>query len=93
MQWSDRAIILSAKRLGENSAIITLLTENNGLYKGVDRSAFSKAKRGIYQAGNIVVANWKARLAEQIGMINCELIEPVAAEIMFDAKKLAAKKF
>lgn len=89
MKWSDRAIILSTRRLGENSAIIMLLTPEQGLYKGVDRGAFSKRKCGIYQPGNIVSAQWNARISEQMGRISCELTEAVAAKIMDDAKKLA----
>lgn len=89
MKWSDRAIIISTRRLGENSAIITLLTPEQGLYKGVDRAAFSKARRGVYQLGNIVSAQWQARLAEQMGSVSCELLTPVAARIIDDARKLA----
>lgn len=89
MQWSDRAIILSARKLGENSAIINLITPEHGMYSGVDRGAFGKSKRGIYQTGNIVAAHWQARLAEHLGMVNCEMLFPVAAGIMDDQSKLA----
>lgn len=88
MKWSDRAIVLSARRLGENSAIIHLITPEHGMYAGVDRGAFSKSKRGIYQSGNIVAAQWQARLAEQMGMIACELQQATAALIMDEPLKL-----
>ncbi len=89
MKWSDTAIILSSRKLGENSAIIGLMTPKHGFYKGVDRWAFSKSKRGLYQRGNIVSANWQARLHEHLGNISCELMRPVAAIIMDDPTKLA----
>lgn len=89
MKWSDKAIILSARRLGENSGIIHVLTSEHGLYKGVDRTAFGKAKRGLYQTGNVVSAHWQARLPEQLGMLSCELMQPVAATVMNDKYKLA----
>ncbi len=89
MQWNDKAIILSARKLGENAAIVRLITPEHGMYAGVDRGAFGKRKRGVYQPGNIVRANWKARLSEHMGMLDCELIEPVAAYILDDRRKLA----
>jgi len=60
------------------------------MYVGVDRGAFGKAKRGVYQPGNIIAAHWQARLAEHVGMINGELIDPIAAHILDDRRKLAA---
>jgi DNA repair protein RecO (recombination protein O) len=90
MQWNDRAIVLSVRRLGENSAVIHVVTPEHGMYGGVDRGAFGKRKRGIYQPGNIVSAHWNARLAEHLGSLDCELLEPIAAHILDDRRKLAA---
>ncbi|HEU5048033.1 MAG TPA: DNA repair protein RecO [Rickettsiales bacterium] len=89
MQWSDRAIVLSSRKLGENSAVVRVLTPEHGLYAGVDRGAFGKRKRGIYQTGNIVSAHWQARLTDQLGMLDCELLHPVAATVIGEARKLA----
>lgn len=90
MQWSDRGIILSVRRLGESSGLIHLLTPHHGLVAGVDRGAFSKNKRGIYQPGNVVAAHWNARLPEHVGMIACELMEATAAQLLEHRHKLAA---
>jgi len=90
MDIDDRGIILSIRKFGENSAIITLLTSSHGIYAGFDRQVTSKAKRGIYQIGNIVEMNWKARLDEQLGSLRCELLDPIAAKVMCERKKLAA---
>jgi DNA repair protein RecO (recombination protein O) len=90
MQWNDKAIILSVRRLGESSGVINLLTESHGMYAGVDKGAFGKRKRGICQPGNIVVAHWQARLAEHLGMISCELTQATAAHLLDDRCKLAA---
>lgn len=89
MEWSDRAIVLSVRKLGEYSAIIRLLTAGQGLYAGVDRTALSKTKRGLYQIGNKVTAEWKVRLPEQLGIIRCELAKPVAALLLDSRIKLA----
>src|SRR5258708_1979388 len=90
MQWNDKAIVLSVRRLGENSAIIHLLTLEHGMVAGVDKGAFGKRKRGIYQPGNIVAAHWQARLSEHIGTWSCELVESTIAHILDDRRKLSA---
>jgi len=90
MQWSDRAIILSMRRLGESSGVIHLLTPNHGMYAGVDKGAFGKRKRGIYQPGNIVAAHWQARLSEHLGMLSCELTQATTAHLLDNRRKLAA---
>lgn len=90
MQWDDKAIILSVRRLGEHSGVVHLLTPQHGMYAGVDRGAFGKAKRGTYQPGNIVAAHWQARLPEHMGNVTCELLHPTAAQLLDDRRKLAA---
>ncbi len=89
MQWSDQAIILQVRKFAEHGAVVTLFSRANGLYSGVCKAAQSKAQRGIYQPGNIVQANWKARLEEHIGSLSCELDMPVAALVMQDARALS----
>jgi DNA repair protein RecO (recombination protein O) len=90
MQWDDKAIILSVKRLGESSGLIHLLTPEHGMYGGVDKGAFGSRKRGIYQPGNIVAAHWQARLSEHVGMLTCELAHAVTAHLLDNRTKLAA---
>ena len=82
MQWSDEAIVLSARRMGENSGRIHLLTHEHGLHTGLDRGAFSKRQRGLYEPGNIIHARWQARLAEHMGMLNSEMVQPTASLLM-----------
>lgn len=90
MQWSDTAIVLSARRHGETSAIVRFFARDHGISGGVVRAAQSKANRGIIQPGNVVSATWQARLAEQLGTFKAELLEAHAALIMHDAARLAA---
>lgn len=90
MHWDDKAIILSVRRLGENAAVIHLLSPEHGMYAGVDKGAFGKRKRGIYQQGNIVAAHWQARLAEHMGVLSCELMHATAARLLDNRRKLAA---
>lgn len=90
MQWADAAIILSCRKYGESSAVVRVLAREHGISGGVVRGANSKNKRGIIQSGNVVSANWQARLANQLGNFKIELLEAHAAHIMQDEAKLAA---
>lgn len=82
MQINDEAIMLSCQKYSENSAIVTVFTENHGIYKGLVRAKSSSKQRGIYQIGNILEVTWRARLAENLGNIEAQLLEPVAAKLM-----------
>jgi DNA repair protein RecO (recombination protein O) len=90
MDWQDEAIVLGHRRHGESSAIVSLLTRHHGRYRGVARGAFGKSGRGVYLAGNLVMARWRARLADHLGNLHCELIEGHAARLMEDAGRLDA---
>jgi len=90
MHWSDAAIILSARKYGETSAVVRVLSREHGVFSGVMRGAFSKNNRGIAQTGNVVGAAWNARLSEHLGTFKLEMMEAHAAHIMQDAGKLAA---
>jgi DNA repair protein RecO (recombination protein O) len=90
MQWTDHAIVLSARKQGEHSAVIRVLSPSHGVYAGVMRGVHSKRHRGTIAPGNMVSATWQARLPEQLGLFVCELLEPAAALIMDDAAKLLA---
>lgn len=89
LEITDTAIILAVRKHGETSALVDMLTESHGLYKGAVRGAFSKANRGIYQPGNVVSARWSARLPEQMGSISAELHTPYAALVMANGQALS----
>lgn len=90
MHWTDTAIVLSARKHGENSAVARIFAREHGVYAGVVRAVQSKANRGVIQPGNIVLATWQARLSEHLGNFKTELLEAHAAHLMQDAGKLAA---
>jgi DNA repair protein RecO (recombination protein O) len=90
MHWSDASIILSARKYGENSAVVRVLAREHGVFAGVVRGASSKNNRGIIQSGNVVSSHWQARLSQQLGSFKLELLEAHAAHIMQDAGKLCA---
>jgi len=90
MEWVDQGIVLSARRHGESSAIVTLLTRQFGRHAGLVRGGTGKRLRGVLQPGNTVQARWRARLPEHLGSMTCELTHSFAAAVMDDGDRLAA---
>ncbi|XVN43063.1 MAG: DNA repair protein RecO [Candidatus Rickettsia vulgarisii] len=89
MNFKDTGIIIAKKPLKENSFIITLFTENHGLFSAVVRGV-SKKSSAIYQEGNIVDFLWQARLHEHLGTAKCELIKSYSGIIITNKTKLYA---
>lgn len=90
MDWTDDGIVLSARRHGESSAIVHLLTAAHGRHAGLVRGGAGKRARGIYQPGNQVRAVWRARLSEHLGSYTCELATSRAAALLNEPARLAA---
>ena len=88
MHWADTAILLSIRKHGENSAVIHAFTEQHGVHAGVVKGIHSKTMRGCAQPGNVVEAQWNARLPEQLGLYKLELKHATAALAMQDAQAL-----
>ncbi|NQU56944.1 MAG: DNA repair protein RecO [Rhodospirillales bacterium] len=82
MEWSDNGIVLSARKHGETSAIVTLMTRTYGIHAGLVRGGAGKRKRGDLQPGNRVEAHWRGRLAEHLGSYTCEVVQAHAAVLM-----------
>ncbi|MDA0664688.1 MAG: DNA repair protein RecO [Proteobacteria bacterium] len=90
MDWTDQGIVLSARRHGESSVILTVLTETHGRYSGVVRGGQSRRNRGVLEQGNLVSAVWRARLEEHLGNFTIELLTAHAARLLDRADRLAA---
>ena len=90
MEWSDEGFVLGARKHGEASAIVQLLTRGHGRHAGLVRGAAGPRARGVYQPGNRVSARWRARLAEHLGTFTCELERSHAAAFLDDALRLSA---
>jgi len=89
MDWFDDGYILSAKKHGESSAIVTLLTRDHGRHSGLVRGGNSKQKRAILQPGNLVAAKWHARIADQLGSYTCELKHSCGSDLLGNPLGLA----
>ena len=78
MDWSDDAIVLSARKHGETSLITNLLTRDHGRHSGLVRGGASRRNRGLFEPGNLVRVHWRARLSDHLGTFQCELTKAVA---------------
>ena len=67
MQWTDEGIVLGAKRHGESSVILELMTLERGRHLGLVRGGAGSRLRGVLQPGNSLRATWRARLDEHLG--------------------------
>ncbi len=88
MKWQGEGLILSVRRHGESSAVVSLLTRDHGRHAGIVR--LTQKNRSIIQPGNDVQANWSARLPEHLGAFQVELISSTIARIMSDSLRLTA---
>lgn len=89
-EWRDDAIVLSARAHGEGSAVINLLTRERGRHAGLAQGVRGKSTRGLYEVGNRLTVDWRARLEDQLGRFGAELTTPTAALLMEDGDALTA---
>jgi DNA repair protein RecO (recombination protein O) len=89
MHWSEEGIVLAVRRHGETGAIAEILTRGHGRSLGLVKGGRSRALRPILQPGNSVIATWRARLEDQLGVFTVELASARAAWLMDDPFKLA----
>lgn len=90
MDWIDRGIVLTTRKHGESSLIVSLLTEHHGRHAGLVRGGAGRRNRGIYQPGNLVNAQWRARLPEHLGTYTAELLDAKTAAWLNSPLELAA---
>jgi DNA repair protein RecO (recombination protein O) len=89
MHWSEEAVVLGVRRHGETSAIVDLMTRGHGRHLGLVRGGRSRRLRPVLQPGNLVLANWRARLEDQLGTFTVEPVAMRAAGLIADPFKLA----
>jgi DNA repair protein RecO (recombination protein O) len=90
MEWSDEAIVLSARPHAETAAIAEMFTRSHGRHLGLVHGGRSRRMRPVLQIGNHVEVTWKGRMPEQLGAVTLELRRGFAAEAMERAADLAA---
>lgn len=88
-EWTDSAIILSVRPYGENKGVVNLLTADRGRHAGLVHGFDSRTKKGFYEPGNHVSAEWRARLNEQLGTFQIELVKNPSAHFLDIPVRLA----
>ena len=86
MEWTDAGLVLSARRHGESSNILEVLTRDHGRHLGLVRGSRNRA---ALQAGNGISLQWRARLADQLGSITLEVTSARAGGLMENRDALA----
>lgn len=90
MEWRDEAMVLGLRRHGESSAILELMTAGHGRHLGIVRGGRSRAMQPVLQAGNSVVAVWRARIEDQLGTYAIEPVHLRTARILANEAALHA---
>jgi DNA repair protein RecO (recombination protein O) len=90
VHWSDSGLVLSARRHGESSLVVSILTESHGRHGGLAKGGTGRSGRGLYQPGNHVDCEWHARLPDHLGNWRVELRRGFAAEVLDEPPALTA---
>ena len=90
MRWSDKGLVISVKKYGENSLILHLFTKDHGVHAGLVKYNSNKKSGYIYELGNILSVEWTGRLEEQLGFYKSELDKSYLYSIINNPLKLDA---
>ena len=89
MELTAPSIVLAVAPFGEGDALVSVFSEEHGVYRGLARGGLSRQHASLWQPGNLVQARGAARLADQLGSFTGELIHAGAALAMDDPWALA----
>lgn len=89
MEWVDDAIVLAARRHGEQGVIVEALTRSHGRHAGLVRFGVSRRLRGVLEPGNEINLRWRSRLSEHLGNYTVEPVRARAAAVIHDPVRLA----
>jgi DNA repair protein RecO (recombination protein O) len=88
MEWVSEALLIGLRPHGETSAVIEVMTPDNGRHLGLVKGARSRRLQPVLQAGNSLLVTWRARLETHLGLFSVELSEARAARLMESAAGL-----
>jgi len=88
MDWESEGYIISVRKHGESSAIVDILTPDQGRHAGLVRGGSSRRQRPVIEIGNKVQVQWRARLSEHLGNFTIEPLQLNAASLMHDRTSL-----
>ncbi|WP_323010389.1 DNA repair protein RecO [Paracoccus sp. (in: a-proteobacteria)] len=76
MEWSGEASVMTLHRHGENAVILSVLSREAGLIRGLVPGGASARRAAMLQPGNRLSLRWRARLEDQLGTF---AVEPAQA--------------
>jgi DNA repair protein RecO (recombination protein O) len=88
MKFQDSAIVLGGRKFSDHALLLTVLTHEYGLHKGLVQGAFSKKYQGHFLEGNLLSLQWQARLPEQLGYFVCEMEHSYTAQLLQNRARL-----
>ncbi len=90
MEWQAEATVLSVRPHGESSAIVDVLTREQGRFVGLVRGGVGRRMRPVLQIGNRVEVVWRARLSAHLGTMTIEPLTMRAGMALNDKLHLTA---
>ena len=90
IEWDDKALILSARPFGNTDAIVQVLTRGQGRAAGLLKGGQATRRQPSLQPGTLGQARWRARLEDQLGTLEFESEDQVAARFLDDRARLTA---
>ncbi|MCS6855174.1 MAG: DNA repair protein RecO [Elioraea sp.] len=87
--WEDEAVVLAARPHGEGHAIATVFTRTQGVRRGLVYGGAGRRARANWQPGTLLAARWRARLADQLGRLEGEMVFAASASVLEDPLALA----
>ncbi len=88
MEWHDQGLIVGARKHGESSVILEVMTGGHGRHLGLVKGGRSRRMQPLLQAGNGVSLVWRARLDEHLGLYAVEATDLRAARLMANKASL-----
>lgn len=88
MKITDNGYIIAVRNFSEKDGLVTLITENNGLFTAIFKNHKSKSNNQIVQIGNYVKFDWQARLENHLGKFQFDLINNNSFKLISDKLKL-----
>lgn len=88
--FTDEGIIISQKKYSENSLIVKVFSRHHGIYRGFVKSAKSTKSRTIFQVGNLISFEFRARIEDNLGQFfSVDLNKSFGSKIIFDRLALS----
>lgn len=88
MQWRDEALVLTARRHGENHSLLTVMTAGHGKVSALVYGGQGRGKAALLQCGNGVEVRWHGKTPDSLGHFELDLREPRAAAVLADGRAL-----